>query len=627
MQNLAVCLPFLVFLAFPQLATAQDIIDGVCVAFCEDYVPPPSDDDTIVEDDFYTTPRGHGWFCEARAPDGSWGWGESPSKSNARNYALSECGRHARNCSITFCRQGGGKGYSPNRKTGKPNTGKGKLKPSISQQKKIREQKQLSEWRRRATAENKKCLAAFDESYWTDDSVSTLMRHCAAALEYCRKGRAGCKVHTWNLNRAETIKAEHEKRFSDAVRLYDAALDLCGHDDDCANVGNFKQLAGMRSNLLSKRETAEGKAELMRQAEASEGRIADAARSSQDTSASPTSSGLNFMDPVAVVPSAKANYLLDALQSGDGDWDKSIRDLEAVLEIDPDNRSARDALIYLHGLHKGQLAVSKLNNVRYRQGVDAWMNGDYKAAARHLGESYAADPSDYGSLEAYGLVSGLAQTEAYLDWSRDCGAINCPPPDPLAYPKEFASILNSPAYRLLDETDRRKLADIQGMPGKSGASLEQEAALHYVEGLGAWDDFRQRVLEQAEKTENTDSMVDAYIRLANGDYDGALDILGAISWDDDAATFAYFHARGLAKGYDSTPSFLTSGDNETRLEAVWRDLQETRLAAENLNRHDPELRPPWQVIGERLRAEERDAWAEFLTDPFAAGADLAGSPR
>ncbi|MHA1522787.1 MAG: hypothetical protein ACTSY1_00115 [Alphaproteobacteria bacterium] len=59
-------------------------------------------------DDYYTTPRGRGWYCKATASNGGWGWGESQSKSRATGYALSECRTRGRGCAINYCSLNGG---------------------------------------------------------------------------------------------------------------------------------------------------------------------------------------------------------------------------------------------------------------------------------------------------------------------------------------------------------------------------------------------------------------------------------------------------------------------------------------------------------------------------------------
>jgi hypothetical protein len=604
------------------MSTASAQISGVCVAFCDDYSPPQNNSNNG-SSEYYDTPRGQGWFCEARAADGSWGWGESPNKSNARSYALSECGNHASGCSITFCKQGGGQGYSPNRKAKKPSTNKGKLRPSTSQRKKIRQQKQLANWRRKSIQENKKCLAAFDVLYFNDERVATLTKHCSAALDYCQKGRGKCIVDRWNMNLADAIEAKEDKRYADAVSFYDAALDLCGYDDDCSGVGSHSSLDGMRTNIESQRREVETLANLQYEAGQSQGRIVDAATTQQSDLVDAVGSGLSFLEPETFVPSEKANYLLDALQFGDGDWKKSVDDLERIVRANPDDTSARDALIYLKGLYQGHLTVSKLSNARYRQGINSWMEGDYKEAAVNLSEAYLVDPSDSSSLEAYGLVSGLAQSELDLNWPGDCGLLNCPPPDPLSYPAEFASLLNERTYQLLDPKERARLLEARALYDDPNADPDQRAALQYVEGLVAWDDFRARVLDDAAEVADLDGLTEAYIRLGQGDIEGAKDLLGDIAFQDDATTFAYYHALGLAEDHTPRGEVLPWFDFETRLEATWRELSQTKRDAETLVAHDPSLRPPWQVIDQRLRAQELAAWAQIMSDPFAAAEEIA----
>jgi len=424
---------------------------------------------------------------------------------------------------------------------------------------------------------------------------------------------------------ANANKAKEEKDYAAAVTYYDEALDLCGYDDDCTNVGSDSTLTGMRSSLESSRKKVASLADLQREANQSQGRIeAVVTTSLSDAPASAADSGLTFLDADAIMPSHKANYLLDALEAGQGNWQTSIEELEKTVRANPEDRAARDALLYLKGLHQGHLTISKLSNARYKKGINAWMDGDYRIATDYLAESYLADPDDPSALEAYGIVSGLAQSHLYLDWTQNCGLLKCPPPDPLHYIGEYASLLNSTAYELLSDDERERLIQARSLYSDPGADPDQRTALQYVEGLTAWDDFRERVLERTQYGSDVPTLAKAYIKMGTGDYQGAIDLLspGALL-DDDAATFAYFHAIGLAGEYTPAGETFLLGEVESRLEATWRDLKQTRYDANVLVRHDPNLRPPWKVIRDRLNAAEFDAWAEFMADPFEAAEEIA----
>lgn len=95
-------LPF----AFAPPAQAQGM-PGVCVALCDDPTPPTVYNPPTPQGR-YTTPRGVGWYCKAKAPNGGWGWGESSSKSEAIGIAIEECGSQNRGCSISYCTLNGG---------------------------------------------------------------------------------------------------------------------------------------------------------------------------------------------------------------------------------------------------------------------------------------------------------------------------------------------------------------------------------------------------------------------------------------------------------------------------------------------------------------------------------------
>jgi len=56
-----------------------------------------------------------------------------------------------------------------------------------------------------------------------------------------------------------------------------------------------------------------------------------------------------------IVPTfpTKADAILDALEYGKGDWQRSLKYLEVAHKSDPDNMAVRDAFNYLEGLHAG----------------------------------------------------------------------------------------------------------------------------------------------------------------------------------------------------------------------------------------------------------------------------------
>lgn len=126
-------------------------LEGVCVAFCNEYVPPPSNNNNYNTGSggYYSKPKGRGWFCEARASDGSWGWSESAGRDSAQNIALSQCGKHAGNCRITVCSQGAGKNYDHVK-------GRWLQKPSI--QKRTSTKKEKFALSPRSTRKNKKVV-------------------------------------------------------------------------------------------------------------------------------------------------------------------------------------------------------------------------------------------------------------------------------------------------------------------------------------------------------------------------------------------------------------------------------------------------------------------------------------
>ena len=139
-QSISMALAAALFALLIPAGTAH-AIDGVCVMFCDEPAAP-DDDGGNTGGGYYSKPKGQGWFCEARARDGSWGWGESFNKANAQSYALSERGKHANGCRITVCALGAGRDYdsAKGRWRKRPgansnaNTGFKPLKPSAGQQ-------------------------------------------------------------------------------------------------------------------------------------------------------------------------------------------------------------------------------------------------------------------------------------------------------------------------------------------------------------------------------------------------------------------------------------------------------------------------------------------------------------
>ena len=131
--------------------------DGVCVAYCDEYVPPSTNDNSnggyytnryigqphplhpnVVWDGKYWTPaKGYEWVGTA-----------------SYDYRVR--------------RRVQPKASKPKGKASNPRV----MKPSRSQQKKIQTQKQQKRWREKALAENKKCIKELDDNYfWNGDSV------------------------------------------------------------------------------------------------------------------------------------------------------------------------------------------------------------------------------------------------------------------------------------------------------------------------------------------------------------------------------------------------------------------------------------------------------------------------
>ena len=314
----------------------------------------------------------------------------------------------------------------------------------------------------------------------------------------------------------------------------------------------------------------------------------------------------------------KAARLLDALAAGKGDWNRSITDLETRLVADPNDPALRDALSYLKGLYDGHLALSTLQNVRYKRGVLAWMEGDYRDAALHFAESYELDPTDKGALGAFGFVSGLDQARTNNSMLAPCHLISdC---DPIAYSRQFAIRGTSPtAYRLLSEDQRKQLQALRLAVEREPENLVNRAALNYADGLSAWDDFRDRVKDDGQKIYNMPEMVKGITEMGRGNHQKALAafVRGLDeNWGEDGLTFSYFHAMGLNEGARATPNHTPRIWDE-RTSKIHADFYRDELRALQTQTGAGPT-PPWIYAKRKLRREETDAWSRFLSDPLEA---------
>ncbi len=313
----------------------------------------------------------------------------------------------------------------------------------------------------------------------------------------------------------------------------------------------------------------------------------------------------------------KAFYLLDALAAGKGDWSKSVANLKARVKADPGNPALRDALSYLQGLFNGHLALSKLENVRYKKGVLAWMEGDYRDAALHFAESYELDPFDKGSLSAFGFVSGLDQSRTNNSMLAPCHVIfDC---DPIAYTKKFAVRGTAPAaYRLLSDDQLRQLNSLRLEVDRNPQDAAKRAALNYADGLSAWDDFRDRVKQEGQKVYNMPEMVKGITDMGRGNYRKAVAAFARgldENWGEDGLTFSYFHAMGLNEGARGNPNYTPRIWDE-RASKIYSAFYRDELSALQSGGSGTGNVPPWDFSKRKLRKDEIEAWSRFLSDPF-----------
>jgi len=77
---------------------------------CEGATGPSRDSNRGSDSGDYSTPRGTGWYCVAKAGNGAWGWGEFWQKSGAVSRAFKYCrqGANGTQCHLSWCAQNSG---------------------------------------------------------------------------------------------------------------------------------------------------------------------------------------------------------------------------------------------------------------------------------------------------------------------------------------------------------------------------------------------------------------------------------------------------------------------------------------------------------------------------------------
>jgi tetratricopeptide (TPR) repeat protein len=100
-----------------------------------------------------------------------------------------------------------------------------------------------------------------------------------------------------------------------------------------------------------------------------------------------------------IIKGLKANYLLDALDYGKGDWEASINYLSKIQTREPNNPAARDALVNLNEVYSEVLQKQAIHKMTYQ---------DYDGALACLKKANEKNPQDRGLASFLTFVEGLS---------------------------------------------------------------------------------------------------------------------------------------------------------------------------------------------------------------------------
>lgn len=99
-------------------------------------------------------------------------------------------------------------------------------------------------------------------------------------------------------------------------------------------------------------------------------------------------------------------HLLEALEHGKGDWNKSLALLRARMLQRPYDAALRDAFAYLEGMYRGHLRARDLTSKYYHYAVRRWLEKDFTLAARAFAVAARNDPDDLELLRSFAFVTG-----------------------------------------------------------------------------------------------------------------------------------------------------------------------------------------------------------------------------
>lgn len=250
----------------------------------------------------------------------------------------------------------------------------------------------------------------------------------------------------------------------------------------------------------------------------------------------------------------RTHMLLDALEAGHGDWQKSIRFLQTRLKENPRDLSVRDALNLLRGYYNGYLGAKEISDDHYKYGVRKWLEEDFDRAARAFARAYRENRGDML------LLGSFAHTLGLRDASGKCKAAGA------------CSHIDIPRWQLVRELGieaemQKNLDEARAAVRVDSNNLKLRASLNYLEGLVGYNDYLSITREEKQPPFNKKTMQltsRGLARVGAGDYDGAFKAFSEAYKDnvgDEGIRFAMNYAGGL--------SAAQRGDGRGIPDALW----------------------------------------------------------
>lgn len=376
--------------------------------------------------------------------------------------------------------------------------------------------------RERATEENNQCIALGEQREWMEAEAL-----CQSALDLCMRASGDCSVIrdnvAWSRAGADELREDQETR-----RRVERRMDAVGSD-----IGRIIEgIAWSDPNVVD-----------LTFLDPNEAIVLDPSRVSGDFEGPPD-------------PNRKTEMLLTALEEGAGDWQISIDYLENHLLERPWDEPARDAYLYLLGMHKGYLARAEWSNLYYRRGVYSWMHGYYDLAAADLATALAANPDDEGTLQLYATIVGIRDGSGYCE-REACGFDADRPFDDVSRPPEDLDYEDDPRMQVLRER-----------VGEDPESQRERNLLNYIEGLAVYANYSDPEPSSLEP-ETAALVAEGYALLEQGEnIDAVLKFTDAY-WreEDETILFAVHYALGRDSGWQAQQG-----------EEAWRPLDERTLS-------------------------------------------------